>query len=140
MANVGLKDLLEAGVHFGHQTRKWNPKMKPYIFIARGGIYIIDLQRTLRNLNRASKFLETVGAKGGSRLGWVLLDGDAKGLLVEAWPLGNEDPFPVPAYEPGGKPVNDRPDAPKRDGSMTPEYLERLLERLKKRRPKDEAR
>ncbi len=68
MANVGLKDLLEAGVHFGHQTRKWNPKMKPYIFIARGGIYIIDLQRTLRNLNRASKFLETVGAKGGSVL------------------------------------------------------------------------
>jgi len=68
MANVGLKDLLEAGVHFGHQTRKWNPKMKPYIFIARGGIYIIDLQRTLRNLNKASKFLETVGAKGGSVL------------------------------------------------------------------------
>ena len=68
MANVGLKDLLEAGVHFGHQTRKWNPKMKPYIFIARGGIYIIDLQRTLRNLNKASKFLEQVGAKGGSVL------------------------------------------------------------------------
>lgn len=68
MAKVGLKDLLEAGVHFGHQTRKWNPKMKPYIFIARGGIYIIDLQRTLRNLIKASKFLETVGAKGGSVL------------------------------------------------------------------------
>ena len=68
MAKVGLKDLLEAGVHFGHQTRKWNPKMKPYIFIARGGIYIIDLQRTLRNLNKASKFLETVGAKGGTVL------------------------------------------------------------------------
>ncbi len=57
MAKVGLKDLLEAGVHFGHQTRKWNPKMKPYIFIARGGIYIIDLQRTLRALNRATDFL-----------------------------------------------------------------------------------
>ena len=68
MAKVGLKDLLEAGVHFGHQTRKWNPKMKPYIFIARGGIYIIDLQRTLRNLNKAAKFLETVGAKGGTVL------------------------------------------------------------------------
>ena len=51
MANVGLKDLLEAGVHFGHQTRKWNPKMRPYIFIARNGIYIIDLQKTLRALN-----------------------------------------------------------------------------------------
>jgi small subunit ribosomal protein S2 len=68
MANVGLKDLLEAGVHFGHQTRKWNPKMKPYIFIARGGIYIIDLQRTLRALNKACDFLKTVGAKGGTVL------------------------------------------------------------------------
>jgi len=68
MANVGLKDLLEAGVHFGHQTRKWNPKMKPYIFIARGGIYIIDLQRTLRNLNKATEFLKTVGSKGGTVL------------------------------------------------------------------------
>ena len=68
MANVGLKDLLEAGVHFGHQTRKWNPKMKPYIFIARGGIYIIDLQRTLKALNRACDFLKTVGAKGGTVL------------------------------------------------------------------------
>ncbi len=68
MAKVGLKDLLEAGVHFGHQTRKWNPKMKPYIFIARGGIYIIDLQRTLKALNRATEFLKTVAAKGGSVL------------------------------------------------------------------------
>ena len=68
MANVGLKDLLEAGVHFGHQTRKWNPKMKPYIFIARGGIYIIDLQRTLKNLNQATDFLKTVGSKGGTVL------------------------------------------------------------------------
>lgn len=68
MANVGLRDLLEAGVHFGHQTRKWNPKMKPYIFIARGGIYIIDLQRTLRALNQAQDFLRIVGAKGGTVL------------------------------------------------------------------------
>ena len=68
MAKVGLKDLLEAGVHFGHQTRKWNPKMKPYIFIARGGIYIIDLQRTLRALNRACDFLAQVGAKNGTVL------------------------------------------------------------------------
>ncbi len=65
---VGLKDLLEAGVHFGHQTRKWNPKMKPYIFIARGGIYILDLQKTLRSLNRAVDFLNKVGAKKGSVL------------------------------------------------------------------------
>jgi small subunit ribosomal protein S2 len=68
MANVGLRDLLEAGVHFGHQTRKWNPKMKPYIFIARGGIYIIDLQKTLRALNRAYSFLSEVAGKGGTVL------------------------------------------------------------------------
>jgi small subunit ribosomal protein S2 len=68
MANVGLRDLLEAGVHFGHQTRKWNPKMRPYIFIARGGIYIIDLQKTLRLLNRATDFLTDTISKGGSVL------------------------------------------------------------------------
>ncbi len=68
MAKIGLRDLLEAGVHFGHQTRKWNPKMRPYIFIARNGIYIIDLQKTLRFLNKASNFLESAAAKGGSVL------------------------------------------------------------------------
>jgi small subunit ribosomal protein S2 len=68
MPSVGLKDLLEAGVHFGHQTRKWNPKMKPYIFIARGGIYIIDLQKTLRAINRACEFLTKVAARGGTVL------------------------------------------------------------------------
>jgi small subunit ribosomal protein S2 len=68
MNKVGLRDLLEAGVHFGHQTRKWNPKMKPYIFIARGGIYIIDLQKTLKLLNNACDFLRTVGAKNGTVL------------------------------------------------------------------------
>ncbi len=68
MTEVGLKDLLEAGVHFGHQTRKWDPKMKPYIFIARGGIYIIDLQKTLKALNKASAFLKEGGAKGGTVL------------------------------------------------------------------------
>ena len=68
MAKVGLKDLLEAGVHFGHQTAKWNPKMKPYIFIARGGIYILDLQRTLKSLNEACAFLKAISAKGGTVL------------------------------------------------------------------------
>ncbi|MFH1841821.1 MAG: 30S ribosomal protein S2 [bacterium] len=68
MAEPGLKDLLQAGVHFGHQTRKWNPKMKPYIFIARGGIYIIDLQKTLAALKRACNFLKEVGKKNGSVL------------------------------------------------------------------------
>lgn len=68
MSDVGLKDLLEAGVHFGHQTRKWNPKMRPFIFIARGGIYIIDLQKTLRALQRAVAFLRTIGESGGTVL------------------------------------------------------------------------
>jgi len=68
MAQIGLKELLEAGVHFGHQTRKWNPKMRPYIFIARNGIYIIDLQKTLRAINGARKFLQGVAQKGGSVL------------------------------------------------------------------------
>ena len=66
MANVGLRDLLESGVHFGHQTRKWDPKMKPYIFIARGGIYIIDLQKTLKALRKACAYIKETVSKGGS--------------------------------------------------------------------------
>ncbi|HZC03696.1 MAG TPA: 30S ribosomal protein S2, partial [Gammaproteobacteria bacterium] len=53
MATVTLRQLLEAGTHFGHQTRRWNPKMKRYIYGARNGIYIIDLQKTLRQLRQA---------------------------------------------------------------------------------------
>ncbi len=61
MPDVGLKDLLQAGVHFGHQTHRWNPKMKKYIFAERSGIYIIDLKKTLRELERARKLVrETV--------------------------------------------------------------------------------
>src|SRR5436853_4176736 len=63
--NIGVKELLEAGVHFGHQTKRWNPKMKKFIFDARNGIYIIDLSKTLAQLEAACAFLhETVG-KGG---------------------------------------------------------------------------
>ncbi len=61
---ITLKDLLEAGVHFGHQTRKWNPKMKEYIFIARGGIHIIDLQKTLRHIDKAYEFIKDTAAQG----------------------------------------------------------------------------
>ncbi|NLI80506.1 MAG: 30S ribosomal protein S2 [Deltaproteobacteria bacterium] len=68
MAVVGMKQLLEAGVHFGHQTRRWNPKMKPYIFGARNGIYIIDLQRTVRLFNRAYQFVVETAAAGESIL------------------------------------------------------------------------
>lgn len=68
MASVSMKELLEAGVHFGHQTRRWNPKMKPYIFGERNGIYIIDLQKTLRMFREASRFIAEVTAQGGSLL------------------------------------------------------------------------
>ncbi len=65
MAYVTMKQLLEAGVHFGHQTRRWNPKMKPYIFGARNGIYIIDLQKTVRLFKVAYEFTRDLAASGG---------------------------------------------------------------------------
>ena len=68
MAYVTMKELLEAGVHFGHQTKRWNPKMKPYIFGARNGIYIIDLQKTVRMFKTAYDFVRDTVAKGGSML------------------------------------------------------------------------
>ncbi len=63
-----MKQLLEAGVHFGHQTRRWNPKMAPYIFTERNGIYIIDLQKTVRKLDEAYNFVHNVVAEGGEIL------------------------------------------------------------------------
>ena len=68
MAVVSMKQLLEAGVHFGHQTRRWNPKMAPYIFTERNGIYIIDLQKTVRKLDEAYNFIHEVAANGGEVL------------------------------------------------------------------------
>ena len=68
MAVVSMKQLLEAGVHFGHQTRRWNPKMAPYIFTERNGIYIIDLQKTVRKLDEAYNFVHEVAANGGEIL------------------------------------------------------------------------
>ena len=68
MAYVTMKDLLEAGVHFGHQTKRWNPKMKPYIFGARNGIYIIDLQKTVRMFKNAYDFIVDTVTRGGSVL------------------------------------------------------------------------
>jgi len=64
MPVVAMKDLLEAGVHFGHQTRRWNPKMKPYIFTERNGIYILDLQRSLREIDATYKFVRNLTASG----------------------------------------------------------------------------
>src|SRR5436309_530699 len=68
MARVGIKELLEAGVHFGHQTRRWNPKMRRFIFGERGGIHIIDLQQTERLLNQAQNFAAEVASRGGTVL------------------------------------------------------------------------
>jgi len=64
MAVISMKQLLEAGVHFGHQTRRWNPKMAPYIFTERNGIYIIDLQKTVKKIDEAYEFMREVGATG----------------------------------------------------------------------------
>ena len=64
MAVISMKQLLEAGVHFGHQTRRWNPKMAPYIFTERNGIYIIDLQKTVRKIDEAYDFMRKVGESG----------------------------------------------------------------------------
>lgn len=68
MAVVSMKHLLEGGVHFGHQTRRWNPKMAPYIFTERNGIYIIDLQKTMRKIELAHQFVNEIAKRGGTVL------------------------------------------------------------------------
>ena len=68
MSVVSMKQLLEAGVHFGHQTRRWNPKMAPYIYMERNGIYIIDLQKTVKKLEEAYDFVRDTAANGGTIL------------------------------------------------------------------------
>src|ERR1700756_2847207 len=82
LATITMKELLEAGVHFGHQTKRWNPKMKEYIFGERNGIYIIDLQKTLKMFKEASKFVQDLAADGKI----VLLVGNksqAQGAIAE---------------------------------------------------------
>ena len=68
MAQVGIKELLEAGVHFGHQTRRWNPKMRRFIFGERDGIYIIDLLQTKDLLDKARDFADDIARRGGTVL------------------------------------------------------------------------
>ena len=68
MSVVSMKQLLEAGVHFGHLTRRWNPKMAPYIFTERNGIYIIDLQKTVKKFDEAYAFVRDIAAEGGNVL------------------------------------------------------------------------
>lgn len=65
MAQVTMKEMLDAGVHFGHQTQRWNPKMKNFVYTARGGIHIIDLQKTVVRANKAADFVKTIAANGG---------------------------------------------------------------------------
>ena len=68
MPQITMKDMLDAGVHFGHQTQRWNPKMKPYIFTVRNNIHILDLEKTKNKLAEALSFASDTAAKGG---GWV---------------------------------------------------------------------
>ncbi|WP_025027631.1 30S ribosomal protein S2 [Caldalkalibacillus mannanilyticus] len=68
MAVISMKQLLEAGVHFGHQTRRWNPKMDRYIFTERNGIYIIDLQKTVKKVEEAYNFVKELASNGGTML------------------------------------------------------------------------
>jgi len=82
MAVPELRELLEAGVHFGHQTRRWNPKMRPFIFTSRNGIYIIDLHKTLDAINMACKKVREVVRKGQSIL-FVGTKKQAKGVIKE---------------------------------------------------------
>ena len=82
MVSPQIKELLEAGVHFGHQTRRWNPKMKPFIFAARNGIYIIDLQKTLNALQKAQMKVREVVTRGKSIL-FVGTKKQAKEVIIE---------------------------------------------------------
>lgn len=68
MSVIAMKELLEAGVHFGHRTRRWNPKMRPFIFTERSGIHIIDLQQTMQRINEYAEMVRNVSAKGGTIL------------------------------------------------------------------------
>jgi len=99
MTNELIKKLLEAGVHFGHQTKRWNPKMKPFIFGARSKIYIIDLEKTAECLNQAKDFLQEVATKGG-RVLFVGTKKQAQDVIVQE--AKRSDMFYVNYRWPGG--------------------------------------
>ncbi len=82
MQTIEIKDLLDAGVHFGHQTRRWNPKMKPYIFLERAGIYIMDLEKTMNGLETAREAVRQVVGAGGTVL-FVATKKQAKDVMIE---------------------------------------------------------
>ena len=82
MANIEYKDLLDAGVHFGHLTRKWDPKMAPYIFMEKNGIHIIDLNKTLVCLDEASNAIKQI-VRSGKKIMFVATKKQAKDLVAE---------------------------------------------------------
>ncbi|PLX96120.1 MAG: 30S ribosomal protein S2, partial [Desulfuromonas sp.] len=82
MAQISMKQMLEAGVHFGHQTKRWNPKMKPYIFGARNGIYIIDLQKTVRYFKSAYNFISEM-VQNGEKILFVGTKKQAQDSIME---------------------------------------------------------
>jgi small subunit ribosomal protein S2 len=82
MSEITMKQLLESGVHFGHQTNRWNPKMKPYIYGARSGIYIIDLQKTLTHFQEAEKYVSEM-ARSGKKILFVATKKQAQELIAE---------------------------------------------------------
>ena len=88
MAVVSMKQLLEAGVHFGHQTRRWNPKMSEYIYCERNGIYIIDLQKTVKKLEEAYNFVRDTSANGGNILFVGTKKQAAEAIKEEATQIG----------------------------------------------------
>ena len=93
MISIGVKELLDAGVHFGHQTRRWNPKMKPFIFDARNGIHIIDLSKTLTQLEAACEFLHQTVIKAVAA--WVIAELPVLKGLPESKALAAQVPVQV---------------------------------------------
>ena len=107
MAVISMKQLLEAGVHFGHQTRRWNPKMAQYIFTERNGIYIIDLQKTVRKIDEAYMFVRDIALEGKS----VLFVGTKK-----QQPLAGRHPDQLPHHAD----PHQAPERHRRDGEERP--------------------
>ena len=103
MATITMKELLEAGVHFGHQTKRWNPKMKEYIFGERNGIYIIDLQKTLKLFKDASKFVTELCA-GGKTILFVGTKRQAQEAVAEEDDSEREEPAEDEIAASGGDP------------------------------------
>src|SRR3972149_3805375 len=106
MPAASMKQLLESGVHFGHQTRRWNPKMKPYIFTERGGIHIIDLQQTTVLLDKAYDLVRNIASRGGTVM-FVGTKKQCQDIIREEATRGNMPSVPLPRV--GGLRTNSSP-------------------------------